>query len=174
MSAQFKQDFAKPFAVLVVICIAAAALLGVTNALTVNVIAANEQAAMEATRQAVLPGAEGFDELDCEGMDGIISIHKETGGRGYVITAVSKGYAGDVTVTVGFDADGQIVGLQANVSGETQGVGTKAGKPEYLSQYYGDPANADGVDVITSATFSSTAVKNSVKAASAAFDAVCR
>lgn len=174
MSSTFKDDFLKPFLVLVIICIVASALLAATNAMTADVIAANEKAAMEATRREVLPGSESFEEIATEEIAGVDSICKESTGLGYVITARSKGYGGDVVVTVGIDANGQIVGVKANVSTETQGVGTKAAKAEYLAQYMGDPANAENAELITSATFSSTAVKTSVNAAIAAYNTACK
>ena len=172
MKSSFVSEILKPFLVLVIICLAASLLLGATNALTADVIAANEAAAMEATRRSVLPGAGSFTELEADPALGVDSIFKEDSGLGYVITASYKGYGGYVTVTLGFDAEGSVVGISADVSSETQGVGTKAGAVQHLSQYMGVDVDFNGVDLITSATYSSTAVHESVKAATAAYQAI--
>lgn len=174
MKSTFMQDFVKPFVVLVAICVAASLLLGVVNALTAGTIAANEQAAMEATRKAVLPGSGSFTEIEADPELKVDSIYKEDSGLGYVITASYKGYGGNVVVTVGFDAQGTIVGVEADVSSETQGIGSKAGEVKHLAQYYGEHGNAQNAELITSATYSSKAVHESVDAAINAYNTVCK
>ncbi len=168
----FFTDMAKPFIVLVCICLAAAALLSFSHGVTDPIIKEAQQAKAEATRAAVLEGAEGFTELECDaGALGITGAYRENTGLGYVMTAAYKGYGGDVTVTVGLDNDGCVVGISADVSSESQGVGTKAGAESYLLKYVGSQGEA-AVDTITTATFSSTAVKKGVNAVLAAFDTV--
>ena len=167
------QEMIKPFLVLLVICLVVSALLGFTNSVTAPIVEENELRAAEETRQAVLPGAERFTEIECDTEAlGITSAYKEESGKGYVITAARKGYGGDVVVTVGIDANGKVVGLNANVSTETSGVGSKAGQSKYTDNYIGLSGSADGVDKISGATYSSTAVRNGVSAALAAYDAI--
>ena len=167
------QEMIKPLLVLVVICLVVSALLGFTNSVTAPIVAENERIKAEETRQSVLPGAQSFTEIECDAEAlGITSAYKEDSGKGYVITAGRKGYGGEVVVTVGIDASGKIVGLNANVSTETSGVGSKAGLPAYTDKYIGLSGNADGVDKISGATYSSTAVRNGVSAALAAYDAI--
>ena len=164
------QDLLKPVVVLLCISLAAAVLLGFVNSKTEPVIAENARIKAEATRAAVLPGAKGFEEIKCDtaALD-IDSAYKETSGLGYVITSSHKGYGGDVTVTVGLNAEGKIVGISADVSTETQGVGSKTGEAKFLDKFLGLSGNADGIDSLTGASYSSAAVKNSVNAALAAF-----
>ena len=169
MKSSLFQDILKPFIVLVVICLVTSALLGVTNEMTKDVIAENERAAAEATRKAVLPGATTFTEIPADPSWGVDGVYKEDSGLGYVITAHHKGYGGDVVVTVGFDNNGSITQVSADTSTETQGVGSKAGKEDYLAQYAGVSGKAENVELITSATFSSTAVRESVNKALGAF-----
>lgn len=166
-------EMIKPIIVLVAICLVVSALLGITNSVTAPIIEENTRIEAEQTRAAVLPGAAGFTEIDCDcAALGITGAFEESSGLGYVITAANKGYAGDVIVTVGLDVDGKIVGLSANVGTETSGVGTKAGEASYLDNYVGLTGNCDGVDTISNATFSSVAVKTGVNAALKAFDSI--
>lgn len=164
-------DYIKPFVVLVVICLVAALVLGYTNSVTAPIIEENERVKAEETRAAVLPGAADFEELDVSDLV-VDSAFRETSGLGYVMSASYKGYGGLVTVTVGLDNDGKIVGISADVGTETVGVGSKAGQEAYTSKYLGLTGTAASVDTISGATYSSTAVKNSVNEVLSVFDEV--
>jgi electron transport complex protein RnfG len=167
------KEYIKPFVVLVCICLVASFLLSYTNGVTAPIIEENDKIAAENTRSEVMPGATGFTEVECdtESLD-VDSVYKENSGLGYVIASSHKGYGGLVTVTVGIDNDGCIVGIKANVSTETTGVGSKAGTTAYLSKYMGISGSAADIDTISNATYSSSAVKNGVNAALNAFDAI--
>ncbi len=165
MSKETFNEYIKPFLVLVCICLVVSFLLAFTNSKTAPVVAENQRVEAERTRQAVLPGSASFTELDVSGMEGVDSAFREDGGAGYVVTAGYKGYGGGiVTVTVGLDNDGRVVGISANVSSETKGIGSKAGQESYLSNYRDlvNAAAAEQVDTISNATYSSTAVRNGV------------
>ena len=166
----------KPVIVLFCICLVVSALLGFTNSVTAPIIEENARITAEQPRSAVLAGATGFTEVELSDAQlselNITGAYKENSGLGYVITSANKGYGGDVTVTVGLDASGKIVGLSANVSTETSGVGSKAGQEAYTDQFVGLTGNSDSVDKISGATYSSTAVKTGVNAALAAYDAI--
>jgi len=168
----FWEEMGKPFVVLVVICLIASFLLGVANDVTKPVIAANAAAAAEATRKSVLPTATSFTEVAVPEGVNADSIFVDDGGSGYVITSSVYGYHGDIPVTIGFDADGKIVALEANVSSETQGVGSRAGAAAFLDKFVGLSGSADSVDTLTSATYSSGAVRQAVSNAMAALEAV--
>ena len=125
MKSGFFKEMAYPFIVLVVIALVAAALLGVTNMFTAPVIEENARIEAENTPKADLPDATSFVEVAVEEGMNVDSIYKDEGGSGYVITAGSKGYGGNVVVTIGFSVEGEIVGISADASTETQGVGSK-------------------------------------------------
>ena len=176
MKNEFYTDFIRPFVVLVVICLIVAALLGAANQVTAPIIEENDRIKAENTRMAALEGATGFSEVnvDCEKL-GIIGAYRENSGKGYVISASYKGYGGGaVIVTVGLDNEGNVVGLLADVSTQTVGVGSKAGLSTYRERFLGLFGNnaAASVDVISGATLSSNAVKTGVNAALAAFPTV--
>ena len=171
----FWTEMLRPVVVLVVICLVASALLGFTNAKTAPVIKANEDAAAAETRRGVLPDAEGFNELPVSAdlaEKGVTGIFESTNGVGCVVTAARKGYGGDVVVTVGFDAEGKIIRVDANVSTETQGVGSKVGERNILDRFNGLTGSADDVVLRSGATYTSRAVRESVNAAFAAVAAM--
>ena len=171
------QDLLKPVVVLLCIALAAAALLGFVNSKTEPIIKENARIKAEQTRAAVLAGAKGFEEIKGDyAVYDIDSIYKETSGLGYVLTSTHKGYGGDILVTVGLDPDGKIVGISADVKTETQGVGSKTGEAKYLDKFLGLSGSEAGsaVDSLTGASYSSSAIKNSVNAIMNAFDKIIK
>ncbi len=171
----FWEDMARPLVVLVVICLVAAALLGLVNGNTKPVIEANREKTAAEARQTALPAAASFEKLDvsAELADlGVTGLYKGDNNSGYVATAVGKGYGGDVTVTVGFDADGRIVKVLADVGTETTGVGSKVGAADVLARFEGVSGSADDVNLVSGATYTSKAVRAGVNAAIAAVESV--
>lgn len=164
------QDMIKPVLVLLIIAAVVAALLAFVHGVTEPIIEENTRIAAEQARQEVLEGAASFTEIpyDAEQFN-ITSAYKEDSGLGYVFTSANKGYGGDVVVTIGLDADGNIVGIKADVSTETSGVGSKAGAEKYLSNFMGLSGDIDGIDTISGATYSSSAVKTGVASVLEAF-----
>ena len=166
-------EMVKPILVLTVICLIVAALLSFVNSKTAPVVAENARIQAENTRKEVLPGAGSFTEVTCDlaALD-ITGAYKEDAGLGYVISSVHKGYGGDVTVTLGISPEGKIIGMNVDVPSETTGVGSKAGREDYIARFIGLTGNSSSVDTISGATYSSTAVKAGVDAALAAFEKI--
>ncbi len=170
-------DLIKPIIVLVCICLVVSFLLAYVNGITAPIIEENARIKEAETIAAVMEGSTGFELLSEEemggaaGIGGIQKIYRETSGMGYVIIAANKGYGGLVTVTVGLDNSGKVIGLSADVGTETSGVGSKAGLPNYTDKYLGASGEAN-VDKISGATFSSTAVRNGVNQALQAFNEI--
>lgn len=169
------KNMIKPFVVLVVICLISGSLLALTNYITEPIIAENAAKAAAETRRGVLPDAKEFSELEASGEVDVDSIHKGVDGYGntvgYVVSVTRKGYK-SVSVTVGVDADGKIVGMSVDASKETSGIGSKVALDDYVSKFIGLHDNADDVDIIAQATYSSSAVKACVNAALEAFSAI--
>lgn len=171
----FWTEMARPVVVLVVICLVASALLGLTNAKTAPVIEENIRIEAEKTRKEVLPAASEFAELNVSEelkANGVTGIFEGDNGTGYVVTAEKTGYGGAVVVTVGFDTEGKILSVKANVSTETQGVGSKVGEASMLEKFEGLSGDVSGVTLKTGATFTSNAVRDGVQAACAAIAAI--
>ena len=168
-------DMIRPVVVLVVICLVASALLGIVNAKTAPVIAANEMAALAESMRTALPAATSFEALEISdelAAKGVTGFYKGNDDTGYVVVAANKGYGGDVVVTVGFDSAGTILNVDANVSTETQGVGSKVGERAILDRFTGISGNANDVTLRSGATYTSNAVRSSVNAAFEAVAAV--
>ncbi len=96
---------------------------------------------------------------------------------GYVATCSGKGYGGAVTLALGIDADGKILGIQiTDCTNETPGLGQNSSNAEWNGQYLGMDATQeisvvkDGsgskeegkVNAISGATITSSAVTRAV------------
>lgn len=94
---------------------------------------------------------------------------------GYAITTYTKdGFSGDISLMVGFKADGSIHNIAVLEQKETPGLGTKINEPPFKDQFKDKhPAETvikvkqDGgqIDAITSATISSRAFCDAVQLA---------
>lgn len=96
---------------------------------------------------------------------------------GWVVNAHSKdSYMGNVAVSVGFDSDGTIRGLEFLVLEDTPGLGMRAGEDDFKDQFEGkgretltvtdsgNPGDSE-IDAVSGATITSNAVTNAVNAA---------
>ena len=108
------KNYLRPAVTLMVICLLVGAALAAVNAATAPVIAANESASLNATYAAVLPEADGFEPLDCS-IEGVTAVLRAKNGVGYVITAQSRGYGGQVPAAVAFSADCATIGREVRV-----------------------------------------------------------
>ena len=147
--------------------------LGATNAITKGPIAEQAVATAAAARQTVLPEAVDF-QLVAEADGDVTEIYQgltasgET--AGYTAKTTVQGFGGPIEVTIGVNSDGTVTG--ANVGGtdfsETAGLGAKTKDPAFYDQFAGKTGpfelrkNGGEIDAVTSATISSTAVKNGV------------
>lgn len=91
---------------------------------------------------------------------------------GCVVLLTSRGYGGEINLTVGIDLNGKIVGVDKGANNETPGIGSKALSATYLSKYQGIIAEKTSlgsgenqVDAISSVTITSTAVNKGIRAA---------
>jgi len=182
------REILKPAISLFVICIVVSAALGFTYSGTKDVIEERMLLDEIAARKEVLSTAETF-EAD-EKLDDVVKSKPELSMvkeaykglkgetvEGYVLTAVSKGYGGNVKVIVGVVSNKTITGVKIVEHSETPGLGAKAEKPEFLSQFVnitpketfkvvkGNKAKTEEIDAISSATITSRAVTNAVQAA---------
>lgn len=168
------------------------ALLAYVNELTKGPIAeANAKTLNEALKQ-VLPAftnnpvAESdtvFSEKDGKKIVDFILYPAKDGEQwvGTAVQATSLGFAGELKVLVGFDAEGKIYNYSLLAHAETPGLGSKAadwfkegGKSSIVGMNPGEATLAvskDGgkVDAITASTITSRAFLNAVNAAYQAY-----
>lgn len=161
---------------LFLICLVITAALALTNNITAEKIASNEQASKEESMLTVCPGSKTFEEVIPDtlykGLDDSGNI------KGYAISTTAQGYGGQVKVMTGVN-DGEIIAVDVFYNNdETPGLGKNTSNESFRDQYKGlsvnkdiavskDDAsgNAQTVDAVTSATISSRAVTQAVNEA---------
>ena len=141
------RDYIKLSGVLLIICAIAAVLLGLTNEITYEKIAAQIEKANNEARQIVLPAADEFTKLDAAALATIQAnpnhsivrdvYEAKTGGTliGYTVMVAPKGYSGAVEMIVGIDVNGTVQGVKVGTNNETPGLGKNAEKPAFSQQY---------------------------------------
>lgn len=175
---------------LFVICLCVTALLAVTNAVTKDAIAQQQELTAAASRQSVCPDAVDFEkaEYDVQGVECYKALDESGNVIGYAISSASRGYGGDVKVMTGINAsDGSVIAINVyDNSGETPGLGVNTSGEKFTSQFAGLSSgtgvtvdkdagkNPDSVpvDSVTGATISSRAVVDAVNQAFDAYNAV--
>lgn len=179
-----------PTVSLFVICLCVTALLAVTNAVTKDAIAYQQELSAAESRQAVCPDAVDFEkvEYDVQGVECYKALDESGNLIGYAISSASRGYGGDVKVMTGINAeDGSVIAINVyDNSGETPGLGVNTSGEKFTSQFAGLSSgtgvtvdkdagkNPDSVavDSVTGATISSRAVVDAVNQAFDAYNAV--
>lgn len=190
-----KGGFMKDALILFAITLVAGACLGGAYEITKGPIEAAELAAKEEAFRTVLADADSFKlddysaaldkaNADAAGLGfGNVQVDECATGTdasgsamGYVVTATSgDGYGGNITVSVGVTADGEVKGIEFLTLAETAGLGTNADTPEWKGQFAGKTvesfsvtksgASADNeIDAISGATITSNAVTGAVNA----------
>ena len=155
---------------LMLFALVAGLLLAVVNAVTEEPIARNERLKADGSRIAVI-GDYDFEALqtDTTGYDAIQSVYAalDDDGQtvGYVYELLSRGYGGDVVLSVGI-RDGAVSGVSVASHAETKGLGT-ADEAPFLQSFVGltQADAAQGVDAMSGATVSSNAVRGAVSQA---------
>ena len=154
--------------------VVAAALAGV-NSVTKPIIDDYNAQKTQKAIEAVLPG--GFDEVlsDFDDQGGLVSkVYK--GSNGYALEVLPSGFDNTITMMVGVDNEGKVLGISVVSHTETAGLGavaaaqTSAGEA-FRGQFEGQSGSVavtkDGgqLDAITGATITSRAICVGVNAA---------
>ena len=162
-----------PSATLLVICLVATLLLGVTNLLTAGQIAKLEEETKIAAMNEVLPAE---DYTQTEGKE-IYTAVKNGAVAGYIFVTGAKGYGGYISVMTAVDPAGKILAVSIlSASDETPGLGQNVTKEGFYSQFLGlsgditvvkNGANStdNEINAVTGATISSKAVTKAVNEA---------
>ena len=159
---------------LAITSVVAAALAGV-NAITKPVIDQLNDQKTQVAIEAVLPG--GYDEeisgyADATGL--VSKVYK--GANGYALEVKPAGFDNTITMMVGVDLEGKVLGISIVSHTETAGLGavaaasTSAGEAfrgQFVGQSGSVAVSKDGgsLDAITGATITSRAVCTGVNAA---------
>ncbi len=154
--------------------VVAAALAGV-NSITKPIIDAQNAEKVQKAIETVLPG--GFDEqlTAFDNQNGLVSkVYK--GAKGYALEVLPSGFDNTITMMVGVDNEGKVLGISVVSHTETAGLGAVAAEntskgEAFRAQFVGKSGSVavskDGgeIDAITGATITSRAVSAGVNAA---------
>ena len=154
-----KRSFA-PWMILGIIALAAALVLGLTNLITEGPITERKQKELEAAFSNVQP--EGTLE-SVPDQDNLAVIKADDQVTGYAVKTSAAGYGGDVTVVLGLNAEGEVIGAQIGDGGfqETTGIGARWLSADKAADLLGMSALEGGlIDALSGATVTSTAVLN--------------
>lgn len=159
----------KPVAVLTVICLIITAAVAGINLLTEEKIAENDKISAQKTMSELIACAE-FSAVTADGAEcsEIYSASDSTGDKGYIFVSSAFGYGGQVRVMTAVGTDGSIIGVRVlSCSDETPGLGQNAKNAQFTDRFTGlsTSEQVNGADAITSATFTSNAVKKSINCA---------
>ena len=171
---KLKSNLVNMTVVLTVISVIAGGVLAYVNQVTQGPIAAiNEQKLQDGIKQVILGTTDG--ELNVEQpdtLDGGYVLYKTD--KGTAVMAIENGFAGPISVLVGFDEQGAVKGYTILATSETQGLGVKAdtwfqkdGKGSIIGRNPGEKelvVSKDGgdVDAITASTITSRAFLKAV------------
>ena len=160
-------------AILLAITSVVAALLAGVNSMTAPIIEQLNQQKTQKAIEAVLPG--GGASVDFTDDTGLVSVVYK-GEAGYAVQVAPAGFDGAITMMVGVDFDGNVLGISVISHTETAGLGavaaatTSAGE-NFRAGFVGKSGSVsvtkDGgeIDAITGATITSRAVCVGVNAA---------
>ena len=157
---------------LLITSVVAIALAGVNQVTAPKIAALNQQKTQQAI-EAVLPG--GGEEVAFTDETGLVKAVYQ-GEAGYAVQVAPGGFNGEVSMMVGIDNAGTVLGISIIKQTETAGLGavcaaaTSAGE-QFRGQFAGVSGSVavskDGgsIDAITGATITSRAVCTGVNAA---------
>jgi electron transport complex protein RnfG len=173
------RDLLKPSITLLLICVIVAAALSLTYSVTAEKIEERAQIDADAARKYVFENADSFSKLNDrnEIIKEAYKAIKNDKPVGYVFTAASKGYGGNIMITVGVDQQKKVTGVKIGENKETPGLGSKTNNKSFLSQFTdfvaGEPlkvvksgkSKSEDIEAVSGATISSKAVTRAVQAA---------
>lgn len=167
---------------LLAIAVVVAAALAVVNGLTAPIIEKSNAEKLQNAIAIVLPG--GYDEILSEFPDStglVTNVYK--GAEGYAVEVTPAGFDNTITMMVGVDLEGKVLGISIVSHTETAGLGAVAAansakgeafREQFIGQSGSVSVNKDGgaIDALTSATITSRAVCDGVNAALACVEAL--
>ena len=145
-------------------------LLGLTNYITADKIAAITAEKTARSMEEVLP-ADSYSEIAYTGLETGVAAAYQAGDQGYVIEVTPSGFGSTIDMVVGVSMDGAVTGVSIIDMSETSGLGANAQKESFRSQYVGKTGELavkkDGgeIDALTGATITSRAVTSGVNTA---------
>ena len=160
---------------LLLICAVVAAALAGVNAVTAPIIAELNAAKTQEAISTVLPGGYDSEIADFTDATGLVTKVYQ-GEAGYAVEVGPTGFDNTITMMVGIDNDGKVLGISVVSHTETAGLGAVAAdstpkgiafREQFVGQSGAVSVTKDGgtMDAITGATITSRAICVGVNAA---------
>lgn len=168
--------------ILLIITVVSAGVLAISNNLTKDKIAELEIAGSLASLKEIFDESKTFKLIDETKQNEIIAsngsvveifeVYDGDNLYGYAIKTKSKGFGDtDMIIMSGFSQDGNLTGIRILEHSETEGIGSKATKPEFIDKFVGKGADSEiTVDNISGATYTTKGVLAGVNAAREVFN----
>lgn len=154
-----------PTLALLIVCVAASAALALTNEVTKDRIAAQQQQKTEQAMAAVLP-ADRYEQVTQADGAILYAAYQNGAQIGWVGSGSAKGYGGVVEVMTGVDLQRAVTAIEiVSCADETPGLGQNVDTPAFKQQFAGISGSVqlgENIDAVTGATISSAAVRDAV------------
>lgn len=179
---------------LTIITLVAGLALGYVYDVTKEPIKVMEEKTKQDAYAKVFEGAASFSEIDLNAEDMTAALSTsgyqyvsfdnalsalDAGGNtvGYVISVTShEGYGGDISISVGINNEGTVMGVEILSISETAGLGMKAKEDTFRNQFTGktvtqfsytkqEPSADFEIEALSGATITTNAVTNAVNGA---------
>lgn len=161
---------------LLLICSVIAGIVSFVYALTADTYAENIKRTQELAVGKIFTGEENrrmpYTELGES--DGVIvsAVYDDNTLFGFCAEVTVGGFGGDISLMVGYDCNGTIIGVNIVSHSETPGLGSKSSDANYLNGNYSGKSGiltaGEEVDMIAGASVTSKAVLDGVNRATAA------
>ena len=160
---------------LLIISVIVGAALAVVNAITKPIIEKANEKKIQAAIAKVLPGGYDTQITDFSDDTGLVSkVYR--GQNGYAVEVTPGGFDNTITLMVGVDLDGKVLGISVVSHTETAGLGAVSAaenaagiafREQFIGQSGSVAVTKDGgtIDAITGATVTSRAICTGVNAA---------
>jgi len=136
----------------------------------VNVQGPNVNVVLEGSENDLITDS---NSIEVDGEEFLLFVGKKSDKPWAIAFETSaSGFGGDVTIMVGYDLEtDKLTGLQIGSNKETPGIGSRVTEDQFTKQFkgldidleYTDAPCPDGVDAVSGATVSSTAVCEALK-----------
>lgn len=160
-------SYVKMLAVMGIVCLLSAAVLGYVHTATYEKIEQNRKQSIKDAVYEVLPETTGYEKMDME--PGVFKGYKDGETTGYSFLVEGIGFQGTISLMVGMDTGIEnITGIAVLESVETPGLGDRIKGADFLKQFEKltiPDSDRITVDAITGATISSKAVEKIINRA---------
>jgi electron transport complex protein RnfG len=158
---------------LIMACLVSGLIIGIVYFITAPIATEKNEAIKQQSMKELVKDAETFKEVPSK--KEWFAAEKAGKVIAYVVPVESKGYGGPIKMLVAVTTDGKVIDYNILSANETPGLGDKAAKEPFKSQFkekkaehltvVKDPSDKEDIQAMTGATISSKAVTKAVKEA---------